>query len=122
MGSLRSLQGLGESLPGLDRYAERALLLAGEGDVVCVPRPVDACFLEFLSALGLGPRPEHIVVPNGNGRNGELDAYSCVDVVACLGHHDGDPMTRLVEGGYDHRRDGSAVVDERCAVHRRRRG
>ena len=71
MGSLRSLQGLGESLPGLDRYAERALLLAGEGDVVCVPSPVDACFLEFLSALGLGPRPEHIVVPSGNGRSAE---------------------------------------------------
>jgi hypothetical protein len=67
MGSLRSLQGLGESLPGLDRYAERALLLAGEGDVVCVPRPVDPRYLEFLAGLGMGPRPEHIVVPNGRG-------------------------------------------------------
>lgn len=67
MGSLRSLQGLGDSLPGLDRYAERALLLAEEGDVVCVPRPVDPGYLDFLAALGLGPRPEHIVVPNGNG-------------------------------------------------------
>ncbi len=65
---MRSLQGLGESLPGLDRYAERALLLATYGDVVCVPRPVDACYLEFLSRLGLGPRPEHIVVPSGSDR------------------------------------------------------
>ena len=71
MGSLRSLQGLGDSLQGLDRYAERALLLATEGDVVCVPQPVDACYLEFLSALGLGPRPEHIVVPSLNGRSVE---------------------------------------------------
>jgi hypothetical protein len=68
MGSLRSLQGLGESLPGLDRYAERALLLAAEGDVVCVPRPVDPSYLEFLGRLGLGPRPEHIVVPDDRGR------------------------------------------------------
>jgi hypothetical protein len=71
MGSLRSLQGLGSSLPGLDRYAERALLLAVEGDVVCVPRAVDPCYLEFLGALGLGPRPEHIVVPGDNGRGPE---------------------------------------------------
>ena len=71
MGSLRSLEGLRESLPGLDRYAERALLLATEGDVVCVPKPVDACYLEYLAAIGLGPRPEHIVVPNGNGRSVE---------------------------------------------------
>jgi hypothetical protein len=71
VGSLRSLQGLGESLPGLDRYAERALLLAGEGDVVCVPKPVDPCYLEFLANLGLGPRPEHIVVPSGNGRSAD---------------------------------------------------
>jgi Pre ATP-grasp domain len=71
MGSLRSLQGLGESLPGLDRYAERALLLATDGDVVCVPKPVDACYLELLAGLGLGPRPEHIVVPSGNGRGAE---------------------------------------------------
>jgi hypothetical protein len=68
MGSLRSLQGLGDSLPGLDRYAERALLLATEGDVVCVPKPVDAGYLEYLAGLGIGPRPEHIVVPDGNGR------------------------------------------------------
>ena len=71
MGTLRSLQGLGASLPGLDRYAERALLLAGEGDVVCVPKPVDACYLEFLAGLGMGPRPEHIVIPGGQGRGAE---------------------------------------------------
>ena len=71
MSSLRSLQGLGESLPGLDRYSERALLLAAEGDAVCVPGPVDPRYLEFLAALGLGPRPEHIVTPAGNGRGVE---------------------------------------------------
>jgi hypothetical protein len=59
---------LGEAIPGFDRYPERALLLAVEGDAVCVPRPVDPDFLGFLAGLGLGPRPEHIVVAGGNGR------------------------------------------------------
>ena len=69
VGSLRSLHGLGELVPGFDRYSERALLLAAEGDAVCVPRPVDPDYLAFLGTLGLGPRPEHIVVPSGNGRS-----------------------------------------------------
>ncbi|HEY7481121.1 MAG TPA: peptide ligase PGM1-related protein [Gemmatimonadales bacterium] len=68
VGSLHSLQGLGEAIPGFDRYPERALLLAGEGDAVCVPRPVEPDYLRFLAGLGLGPRPEHVIVANGNGR------------------------------------------------------
>jgi len=68
VGSLRSLQGLTEAIPGLDRYPERALLLAGEGDAVCVPGPVDPTYLDFLASLGLGPRPEHVIVAGGNGR------------------------------------------------------
>jgi hypothetical protein len=65
---MRSLHGLGEAIPGFDRYPERALLLAGEGDAVCVPRPVDPAYLCFLAGLGLGPRPEHVIVAGGNGR------------------------------------------------------
>ncbi len=68
VGSLHSLQGLTEAIPGFDRYPERALLVAGEGDAVCVPNPVDPQYLGFLGSLGLGPRPEHIVVAGGNGR------------------------------------------------------
>jgi len=68
VGSLRSLHGLGDAIPGLDRYPERALLLAGEGDAVCVPGPVDPDYLGFLASLGLGPRPEHVIVAGGNGR------------------------------------------------------
>ncbi len=63
-----SLHRLGEAIPGLDRYPERALLLAGEGDAVCVPTPVDPAYLGFLAGLGLGPRPEHVIVAGGNGR------------------------------------------------------
>ena len=65
---MRSLHGLGDAIPGFDRYPERALLLAGEDDAVCVPRPVDPAFLGFLGGLGLGPRPEHVIVAGGNGR------------------------------------------------------
>ena len=53
VGSLRSLHRLDELVPGFDRYSERALLLAAEGDVVCVSRPVDPEYLAFLGALGL---------------------------------------------------------------------
>lgn len=48
--------------PLLPLQAERALLLAQPGDLVCVDEPVDPIFLEFLSRLGLGPLPEHLVV------------------------------------------------------------
>ncbi len=68
VGSLGSLRGLAEAIPGFDRYPERALLLAGDGDAVCVPKPVDPEFLGFLGGLGLGPRPEHVIVAGGNGR------------------------------------------------------
>jgi hypothetical protein len=66
--SLHSLQGLGVAIPGFERYPERALLLAGAGDAVCVPGPVDPEYLVFLAGLGLGPRPEHVIVAGGNGR------------------------------------------------------
>ena len=57
VGSLRSLQTLDAAIPGFDRYPERALLLAGPGDLVCVGAPVDPEYLEFLRGLGLGQPP-----------------------------------------------------------------
>lgn len=47
--------------PSLDRLAERALILAAPGDVVCLPSPPDPDLLSFLRDFGLGPRPEDIV-------------------------------------------------------------
>ncbi len=35
---------------------------------MCVPGPVDADYLGFLAGLGVGPRPEHVIVAGGNGR------------------------------------------------------
>ena len=58
-------------LPGIERYPERALLLAGEKDIVCVSHPVETEFLEFIrNTLGIGPRPENVIVasPSDIGR------------------------------------------------------
>ena len=67
VGSLRSLQTLDAAIPGFDRYPERALLLAEPGDLVCVGAPVDTEYLEFLAGIGLGPRPEDVIVVEGTG-------------------------------------------------------
>jgi pre ATP-grasp domain-containing protein len=51
----------GEGVRGVERYAERALVLARSQDVVCVAGEVDPKYLAYLGELGLGPRPEHVV-------------------------------------------------------------
>lgn len=50
------------SIPGLPRYAERALVLAELQDLVCLPDEVDPAYLEYLSRLELGPDPANLVV------------------------------------------------------------
>jgi hypothetical protein len=50
-------------VPGLDWLPERALVMAGIGDLVCLPCPVDEDLLGFLNGLGVGPAPEGVVVP-----------------------------------------------------------
>jgi hypothetical protein len=67
VGSLRSLRTLETAIPGFDRYPERALLLAEPGDLVCVGAPVEPEYLDFLGGLGLGPRPEDVIVADGTG-------------------------------------------------------
>ena len=42
-------------------HADRALVLARPQDIVCVPDEVDPAYLSYLSDLGLGPRPGHVV-------------------------------------------------------------
>ena len=60
--SVDYLADLNARIPGVERYAERALLLAGHEDVVCVTDEVEPAYLEFLAELGLGPAPEHLFV------------------------------------------------------------
>ncbi|HUF88467.1 MAG TPA: hypothetical protein VMR66_00630 [Gemmatimonadota bacterium] len=52
-------------MPEFECLGERALLLARPGDVVCLARPVDARHVAFLRSLGIGPRPEDILVFDG---------------------------------------------------------
>lgn len=55
-------------IPGVDRCAERALLIARPGDVVCMIGEPDADYLEYLGSLGIGPSREGIVtVPSAMG-------------------------------------------------------
>ena len=56
---------IAEQIPEFERYGERALLLASQGDVVCVAREVDERYLSFLDSLEIGPRRDDIVVIEG---------------------------------------------------------
>jgi hypothetical protein len=66
--ALTSLGNFGElarQVPGMERYAERALLAARPRDVVCLVAPVDPGYLELLRGIGVGPRSENVVVVSG---------------------------------------------------------
>jgi hypothetical protein len=60
--SLGHVPGYTEREAELDHGVERALLLARPDDVVCVTRPVEPAYLEFLHGLGLGPNAGNVVV------------------------------------------------------------
>jgi hypothetical protein len=61
-------------IPEFEMYGERALLLAGPGDIVCLARAVDARYLDFLRSLDLGPRPEDVLVIEGVVPGGGISA------------------------------------------------
>jgi hypothetical protein len=69
----------GLRVPGAANYSERALLLAREGDVVCLLYPPDDDYLGFLGELGIGPRVENIVVVGGAEPAG--DGVSLLEVL-----------------------------------------
>ena len=48
--------------PEVELYAERALLLADVADIVCLAEEVDPAYLALLAELGIGPRPENVIV------------------------------------------------------------
>jgi hypothetical protein len=49
-------------VPGVEHYAERALLLAEHEDVVCLPAEIDSEYIAYLAELGLGPAPQNVLV------------------------------------------------------------
>lgn len=55
-------------LPGFDKYAERALLLARPDDLVCVLEKVDEQYLQYLSQLGIGPHAGSVIVASADSQ------------------------------------------------------
>jgi hypothetical protein len=60
--SVPYLTELNATIPGVQMYAERALLLASNEDVVCVTDGVDPEYLAYLRELGIGPANDHVIV------------------------------------------------------------
>jgi hypothetical protein len=64
--SLGNLVELAATVPGIEKYPERALLIARPDDIVCVAGIVDKDYLQFLSSLGIGPRNGNVLVGSKN--------------------------------------------------------
>jgi hypothetical protein len=60
--SVEYLADLNASIPGVQHYAERALLLAERDDVVCVPDEIDSEYLDYLAEIGIGPAAGNLLV------------------------------------------------------------
>jgi hypothetical protein len=64
--SLGNLVELAATVPGIEKYHERALLIARPDDIVCLAGAVDKDYLQFLSSLGIGPRIGNVLVGSKN--------------------------------------------------------
>jgi Pre ATP-grasp domain len=60
--SVNYLAELRASHPGLEKDAERALLLAERQDIVCLTNEVEPAYLDFLADLGLGPDAQNLII------------------------------------------------------------
>jgi hypothetical protein len=67
---------LKQVIPAIAGYDERALLMAGADDVVCVLQRPEKSYLRFLAELGVGPEPENIIAANEMERSIEGCALS----------------------------------------------
>ena len=85
--SIDYLAELSQSNPDVERYAERALLLAERNDIVCVTAEVEPDYLDFLDHLGLGPAAANLIVTSrfqsGGGPLWErlLDSEEALDIL-----------------------------------------
>jgi hypothetical protein len=64
--SLPNISSLTALIPDVDKYAERALLLATKQDIICVPCPVEPAYIEFLHELGIEVRPDNIIAESSD--------------------------------------------------------
>lgn len=90
--SIDYLAELNAAIPGVERYAERALLLAGREDVVCVTDEIESDYLDYLAELGLGPAPGNVIVAARFSRTERcrplwqrlLQSDEALDTLACV--------------------------------------
>jgi hypothetical protein len=90
--SVDYLAELNTSIPGVERYAERALLLASRRDVVCVTDEIEPDYLDFLAELGLGPAPGNVIAASRFGRTERcqplwqslLQSDEALDTLGCV--------------------------------------
>src|SRR5918998_5175069 len=83
---------LNASVPGVEHYAERALLLAEHDDIVCLPEEIDPGYIAYLAELGLGPAPRNVLVASrfadGNSEGPLwrriLDSDEAMGLLGCL--------------------------------------
>ena len=60
----------GELDPAREGYAQRALLMAGERDIVVLDAPIEGTYLDYLRGLKVGPTSDNVVVvPCGTGQS-----------------------------------------------------
>ncbi len=63
--SMPGFDQLTSHVPGVDKYSERALLLAGHEDVVFLNHQAPQDYLRFLNKLSIGPDPSNVLpLPN----------------------------------------------------------
>lgn len=60
--SSRNYADLAAIVPGIEKYDERALVVARPGDLVCAAGRVDNQYLQFLSSLGIGPNDGNVIM------------------------------------------------------------
>ena len=90
--SVDYLAELNATIPGVEHYAERALLLAEQHDLVVVPDEVDPDYLGYLAELGLGPAPANLLVASRFSQTDSrvplwqrlLDSTEALDRLSCL--------------------------------------
>ncbi|MGA7876419.1 MAG: hypothetical protein WCA08_12220 [Desulfoferrobacter sp.] len=67
---------------GREHDAEKALVVAGCNDVVCVRRPIPECYLHMLEQIGIGPDPQNIVVVEGVGADSSSETSLAGEIIA----------------------------------------
>ena len=90
--SVDYLAELNASIPGVEHYAERALLLAEHDDIVCLPREIDPEYMAYLAEIGLGPASGNVLVASrfrdGNAEEPLwkriLDSDEALGALSCL--------------------------------------